>query len=629
MECTDAKLRMEPYATGNLSSPDREAFEAHVEHCEGCRLELELTRALSGSIDPEEPGAAGASHAEAAASQPVAAEGTSASPRFEDAAAPLGAASDLPAPAEPPPAGAASGSPSPVDAEISFADVAPRDDSSSSDFSLDALLASALPSVASTMPEPAAPAPDPLANINIAPPPPARGRTPPAAPTPAASWDFEPADAKPHSLPPEGSLFFAEEALTRTRDADEKRKSAMVRTALWIAGGLVGVGLLLFAGWIALSPHPNGQDSAGAVQPPESIANGAPEAAPAAGESGQGAVQPNAVEPAPQRAAAPPEQAAVTGTGSQAMAEPGQETPVVQAGAGDARSPLPEPQSTPPARHGTPPARQAKGTSAAPRAAVKPHAPRVAGTAANGVGAAPRPSELDAPSPAVPRTGAAGTDATAHRAAEAAPPDAAAPEASRQEPGSPPAPPETASAPAKPGPAGPPPAGGDSPAQPASPTPGAPRPTGDAESAAAASATGATSTPPGAGTHPAPASGASPAASPTAPEPAGTAPARPIDRIHAATVAAEDRDDLEALRNLRDRWRTFIQRTGVGADRARAKRELADCLWAIQSLTARHSDQREALQAYRDYILNAPAGGADTRSISRARQLEDALSESR
>jgi hypothetical protein len=229
----------------------------------------------------------------------------------------------------------------------------------------------------------------------------------------------------------------------------------------------------------------------------------------------------------------------------------------------------------------------------------------------------------------MPRAGTARTDANAHVAAEGAPPNAASPGAARQEPFSPSAPSEIANPPAKPESAGPPPAGGASPAQPASPVPAPSGAAGEAGSAAASSSTGAPSTPSGAAAHPAPAAGTSPAAPSTAPESSGIAPARPIDRIHAATVAAEERGDLEALRNLRDRWRTFIQRTGVGADRSRAKRELADCLWAIQSLTARHSDQREALQAYRDYILNAPAGGADTRSISRARQLEDALSESR
>ena len=108
----------------------------------------------------------------------------------------------------------------------------------------------------------------------------------------------------------------------------------------------------------------------------------------------------------------------------------------------------------------------------------------------------------------------------------------------------------------------------------------------------------------------------------------GNAVQRPIDRLHLATLAAEQNADLVALRKMRDTWRGFL-RTSVGPDRARAKREMADCLWAIQTLTTRTSDQKAALAAYRDYVLNAPAGGADARTVSRMRQLEDALAESR
>jgi len=72
-----------------------------------------------------------------------------------------------------------------------------------------------------------------------------------------------------------------------------------------------------------------------------------------------------------------------------------------------------------------------------------------------------------------------------------------------------------------------------------------------------------------------------------------------------------------------------MQKMGVGPDRSRAKREYADCLWGIQSLTGKLQDQKEALQAYRDFLLSAPAGGSDYRSVSRLRELEDALSERR
>jgi hypothetical protein len=101
----------------------------------------------------------------------------------------------------------------------------------------------------------------------------------------------------------------------------------------------------------------------------------------------------------------------------------------------------------------------------------------------------------------------------------------------------------------------------------------------------------------------------------------------PIDRLHLATLNAEQKADVVALRKLREAWRGVV-RTSIGPDRQRAKRELADCLWALQTLTTKSSDQKEALAAYRDYVLNAPAGGADARTIARMRQLEDAVAES-
>jgi hypothetical protein len=84
---------------------------------------------------------------------------------------------------------------------------------------------------------------------------------------------------------------------------------------------------------------------------------------------------------------------------------------------------------------------------------------------------------------------------------------------------------------------------------------------------------------------------------------------------------------LAALRRLRSTWKDFMSKMGVGPERARARREYADCLWAIQSLTGRRGDQKDALAAYREYLLSAPAGGADSQSVSRLRQLEDALAE--
>jgi hypothetical protein len=101
----------------------------------------------------------------------------------------------------------------------------------------------------------------------------------------------------------------------------------------------------------------------------------------------------------------------------------------------------------------------------------------------------------------------------------------------------------------------------------------------------------------------------------------------PVGRLHLATVKAHEERDLEALRKIKASWKSYL-RTALGLDRERAKREMADCLWAIQEITGRDADRKEALAAYREYVLHAPAGGADARTISRMRHLEDVLSDS-
>ena len=101
----------------------------------------------------------------------------------------------------------------------------------------------------------------------------------------------------------------------------------------------------------------------------------------------------------------------------------------------------------------------------------------------------------------------------------------------------------------------------------------------------------------------------------------------PVGRLHLATVKAHEERDLEALRKIKASWKSYL-RTALGVSRERAKREMADCLWAIQEITGRDADRKEALTAYREYVLHAPAGGADSRTISRMRHLEDVLSDS-
>jgi putative zinc finger protein len=101
----------------------------------------------------------------------------------------------------------------------------------------------------------------------------------------------------------------------------------------------------------------------------------------------------------------------------------------------------------------------------------------------------------------------------------------------------------------------------------------------------------------------------------------------PVGRLHLATVKAHEERDLEALRKIKTSWKSYL-RAALGTDRERSKREYADCLWAIQEITGKDADRKEALTAYREYVLHAPAGGADARTVARMRHLEDVLSDS-
>lgn len=101
----------------------------------------------------------------------------------------------------------------------------------------------------------------------------------------------------------------------------------------------------------------------------------------------------------------------------------------------------------------------------------------------------------------------------------------------------------------------------------------------------------------------------------------------PIGRLHLATLKAHEDQDLEALRKIKTSWKSYL-RTALGSERERSKREYADCLWAIQELSGKDADRKEALTAYREYVLHAPAGGADARTVARMRHLEDVLSDS-
>jgi hypothetical protein len=427
---------------------------------------------------------------------------------------------------------------------------------------------------------------DLLASVTPPPPPePAAERPgePPAATAAAATasgankdWSFEPADAGTRTAPPPGSLFLAEEALNDGGPgARARRKTSRLRSVAWIAGGGVGLALLGVAGWLIWSSRPELEEPARLV------------ARPTAGDTARSAT----TVPGPSSTAAPSAPAVEASPAAPPTGEP--EAPRPSAAA------TLTPSSATPAGMAGLAATPASGQPIAPAAPQKPirSTERRASARAQGAAGSPPPGTRAVLSPADSKpAGGAGTTASASTPREAKPAVPAAPVAQ--------APPVVEAPPADEAGLEPPPAA----AGPAVPEvvkePAATATTGDGDGPRAPEA-------------PAP-----------APAPRAEATARPIDRIHLATVAAEERGDLSALRSLRATWRSMVQRSGVGPDRTRAKRELADCLWAIQSLTARKSDQRDALTAYRDYIINAPAGGADSRSIARIQLLQDALSES-
>ncbi len=523
MDCAEAKLRIESYVTGQLSAGEKKALDVHLADCAECRLDSELTRASKSaptrSLLPAAP--------PEAAARPSAGEWTIESIFGSASGSGAGsAAASAPAPASTP----ASGS------------------SLESGFESGATYRG--PAESGPVAEPDVPLPQmlqgpaPAAAASAGPPEEGAGNG-------APGWQFEPADQKQEATPPEGSLFFAEEALSRT-GTPAKAKSSLLRVVMWGAGGVVGLGLLGVSIWFALTlkppaPHdstmlPNpGVPAAQGPGPGETSATADP-----AGETPATEHAPETVAPGP---APPPVETALSD--------------VPRAG----RAVEPPPRET---RTEITPPKQEPATS--------------------------RPAD-----PAPPKS-------------EPAPPRPAPPverplwePAIREEAYGPPAPP-----PVRP--------------RPTTPTP-------DASTSSPPAVVPSSDDPPPATAPPVQTPAVWPKSAPGLQPPPETTPApdpiqRPIDRLHLATLAAEQNADLPALQKLKDTWRSFL-RTSIGPDRARAKRELGDCLWAIQTLTARTSDQKAALVAYRDYLLNAPAGGADARTVARMRQLEDALAESR
>ena len=545
MNCSEAKLKLEPCASGTLPAEERIALEEHLAICEGCRLELELTRAVLGS--PAFEGVEGASSSTPEATPPI---------------------DDPSSGSEPQTFGASSSAE--TDSEISFADL-----------SLEG------PGLKST-PGPATVSAAGYAGSGSEPSKaPGKAAPEPGAPAEAASnlWDFEPVDAHRDSGPPEGSLSFANEALSRKREDEVKRKATILRLALW-GGGICG-GLLLLgvSVWIALAFR-QGDNS----DKPSKATGGTP-------------VPGTTTAPPP----VPPPSAAMTDSTNGAATDPGAATtvpPTIDPGAatqppisvqppsgGDRAAQTPVDAQSQPAATKPRPKNPPKGAT---KPAPKPTPRDAAHDSDSDEVPAWSPSDLQPPPPpAVPRPAGhpAGSSTTPASGQGETPPSTAP----QPNPGPGPN--------AQVAPIGNPPAG-----QPA----------------------GTTSPPPATATTPPPTN--PPAAAPSdggtpAPPPA-TGVLKPIDRLRIATENAAQNQDLVTLRKLKESWKALIQSV-AGPDRSRAKREHADCLWSIQEITGRLGDRKEALAAYRDYVLTAPAGGTDSRSISRMRYLEESLAETK
>ena len=531
MECLEAKQKLEPCARGELGAAERIELDRHIETCEGCRLELELTRAVLGS---ETPGSS-------PSPDPISLEPSIEQERVpelptEGPGPPRVLTSQLPEDAEetldleslhaanaydPGAIDLPHAEPSPA-FETRAPAVAPE---SFSDESLSfADLTSSGPAAAGSPKSPSAGAP--------------------AGSGAGGSWGFEPVDVPRASAPPEESLSFAKEALDRKRGkALQSRKGAKV--LLGVVGAVGGVGLLGASVWMALAFRgtPAGQDPSNvpALEPPPGVQQQAP---------------------APADSMAPASEGTPGLTATDSTAAPGSAPSVLKAGM------------------------TGSGAMAGmtPGIAPKPVAGAAPSAAGSGTQPAPaKPSESTGKPVASP-------PGVAFRDDELAPAPRREPQILRVEPDAPP---------------------GAEPGYEPMPDPSVSREPTKSVSTAPIFVPPSSSTKTQAGTSAKPEEAAS----------------GPIGRLHVATVTAEKNRDLEALRKLKEPWKSLI-RSMTGADRSRSKREYADCLWAIQEITNREADRKEALTAYREYVLHAPAGGADARTVSRMRHLEDFLSDS-
>jgi len=566
MDCAAVKPRMEALVSGSLPPSERELAEQHIAMCEGCRLELELVRAVGSQEKP-----ATAAKEDWTLDRIFGPEGAA------GGAPGTGVASDP-----------ASRSPS---ADAESIEIAPISDSPPGGDARDPhTVFPSDPADPPAAPEPAFGAtaenaePDPL------------GSAAPKKVNLEASWNFEPADVTSDVKPPEESLFFAAEALNRSKPGSRKKSGA--RAILWGAGGLVGIALLVFSAWLVVhmgssTPEiPATNVPAPAPDAHEGTTEGTPEATPG----------PNDVQQTPTDGGVPAPSIPVPPDNSV------QGSPTSQAPRTSASSAAPQPM--PLTTQGTTPA---PAPTKAPRATkTTPPPSRTGGAAQEHHVSAPSQGSSPRITRVIDQTGLTDSHAPATETTRGS----QAPSQTRRAPTPPPDEDESSATPA----VGEDDTSNDDSASSSQAKTGTgqqtARPSGGRGSSIWSSTTGSQR------------SGTPPKTEEAPPPPPPVNPDAPIEKLHLATVDASERGDLEALRRLRTAWKSFMAKI-VGPDRARAKREYADCLWAIQLQTGRKADQKDALAAYREYLLSAPAGGADSRTVSRLRQLEDALTEHR
>ena len=548
MDCLDAKQKLEPCAKGELGAADRAELERHIATCEGCRLELELTRAVLGTSSADAPGDSSLDP-DMEEDDPVAFGAVSMEPSIEPERVP-----DIAGNEPEPPRVLTSQLPEEDEEQLGLESLHAAN--AYDPGAIDLPHHEPQPQASFEENAPASPAtltPDEKFSFEDL-----AVEGPVAAPAKSVStaagsgggiWNFEPLDVPRAATPPEESLSFAKEALDRKRGKALREKQG-AKLLLWIGGAIGGVGLLGVSVWMALAFREPVAPDAGnvpAVQPPPGVAPESIAPADSVAPGSEGTPGLTATDSAATSNAAPSVIKASGGLAFPGFTSPGLTTPKQVAGS-----------TKDPARAGAQPA-----PAKTPENASKPANP------------------VATPAP------------VAFRDDELAPAPRREPQILKVEPDGAP--------------------GSDKAFQ-TEPDPAPKEPTKSVSTAPIFVAPGSTTkSTTGTGT----------ATKEPAEDPAAGSP---IGRLHIATVTAEKNKDLEALRKLKEPWKSLI-RTNAGADRARSKREYADCLWAIQELTGREADRKEALAAYREYVLHAPAGGTDARTVSRMRHLEDILSD--